>query len=187
MRTHLNLMPMTYRRRQLIRRRLWQWSVMWVFAMVVLSLAAWTQWSQYQRGVARLSARQREYQPIEQLGKEVAEIERRIDDLQQREALSLNLADERSMLSLVGVLSDAAKSSGGQVSIQNMQFDRRGDGAAETNSVVLRGVAVDDFSVARFAARLRDRKAFSNVELKSTGDVKVGDIDARTYSLECSF
>jgi len=85
------------------------------------------------------------------------------------------------------VLSGAAKSSGGQVAIHGLRFERQGDGPAQVNSIYLDGVAVDDFSVARFAARLRDAKAFSHVELKSTGDTNVGEHEARTYSLECSF
>lgn len=187
MSTHLNLMPMSYRRRHLIVRRVRQWCAMWVLAIVLLSLLAWTQWSQYQSGVAHLDSRQREYAPIKKLAQEVKAIEGRIEDLRRREALSLELADERSMLSLVGVLSAAAESSGGQVAINTLRFERRGQGAEHANIVTLQGVAVDDFSVARFSARLRDAKAFSKVELKSTGDVSVGETEARSYSLECSF
>ena len=187
MRTYLNLMPMNYRRRNLIRRSLRQWAAIWLLALFVLSLLAWTQWSQYQSGLARLDSRHREYAPIQELTSEAEVLQDRINQLQQREALSLSLADERSMLSLIGVLSGAANASGGQVAIRSLKFERRGDGPTQANSITLQGVAVDDFSVARFSARLRDEKAFSRVELKSTGDTVVGQHEARTYSLECSF
>jgi hypothetical protein len=187
MKTHLNLMPMPYRRRNLIRRCLRRWSLVWLLAVFVLSLLAWTQWSQYRSGVVRLESRLREYAPIQELADETEQIQKRLGELQQREALSLSLADERSMLSLLGVLSHAAKSSGGQIAIAGLRFERRGDRPQQKNSVTLNGVAVDDFSVARFAAELREANAFSRVELKSTGDATVGKRNARTYSLECSY
>jgi Tfp pilus assembly protein PilN len=187
MKTHLNLMSMSYRRRYLIRRRLSQWGLLWSLSIAMLSLLMWAQWSQYHAGMARLGSLRREYEPIAVLQTDIDRIRQRLDDLQRRESLSLVLADERSLVTLVGVLSEAAQNCGGRVCIDSLNLDRRASSEGVNNVLTLNGVATDDIAVSRFTTALRDRQTFAHVELKSTGSGKVGDLSARTYSLECSF
>src|SRR6185503_14026240 len=89
MRTHLNLLPMSYRRGLLFRRQGRQWSVIWLLAIGIISLLGWAQWQQYQASVTRLDTLQHEYAPIVQLNEEIAATQTMITDLQRRESLSL--------------------------------------------------------------------------------------------------
>ncbi|MBC8356457.1 MAG: hypothetical protein H8E66_31135 [Planctomycetes bacterium] len=187
MKTHLNLMPMRYRRGQLIRCRLKQWSALWLLAACGTVLLGWTQWSQYKAGAAKLDSLRIRYEPIDAMKHDITGIQMTIDALQRRESLALSLADERSMLGLVGVLSQARKSCDGRISIGQLTLDRRGRTRSAMSVMTLSGVAVDDIAVARFTRALREANAFAGVDLKSTGKTTIGEIEGRTYTMECTF
>ncbi|MEO8493609.1 MAG: PilN domain-containing protein [Planctomycetota bacterium] len=187
MKTYLNLMPMRYRRGQVIRRRLTQWFVLWSLAIGCTLLLGWSQWSQYQAGAKKLASLRVRYEPIEAMKGNVAGLRERIDALQRRESLALSLADERSMLGLVGLLSRASQACAGRISIGQMNLARSGTSQPATSVLTLTGVAVDDIAVSRFASELRQSKAFVGVDLKSTGATTVGDVEARAYTMECTF
>jgi len=187
MKTHLNLMPMRYRRGQLIRRRLKHWSVLWLLAASCTVLLGWTQWSQYQAGATKLASLRIRYEPIEAMKGEVASLQEHIGALQRRESLALSLADERSMLGLVGLLSQASQACDGRVSIGRLSLVRSGNDQSATSVLTLTGVAADDIAVSRFATALRMANAFAGVNLTSTGNATVGDMEARTYTMECTF
>ncbi|MDA1054760.1 MAG: hypothetical protein O3C40_30400 [Planctomycetota bacterium] len=187
MKTHLNLMPMRYRRGQLIRRRLKQWSVWWLLAAGCTVLLGWTQWSQYQAGAAKLASLRVHYEPLEAMKEDVSGLQEKIGALQRRESLALSLADERSMLGLVGLLSQARQACDGRVSIGSLSLNRSGESQSAMSVLTLSGVAVDDLAVARFTTALREAKAFIGIDLKSTGNATVGDMPARTYTMECTF
>ncbi len=187
MKTHLNLMPMRYRRGQLVSRRLKQWSVLWLLAAGATVLLGWTQWTQYQASAAKLASLQIRYEPIEAMKSDVTGLREKIDALQRRESLALSLADERSMLGLVGLLSQATQACEGRISIGQLRLDRNEDSQAATSVLTLSGVAADDLAVARFTSALRGANAFTGVDLKSTGSTSVGTLEARSYLLECTF
>jgi hypothetical protein len=118
---------------------------------------------------------------------DVARLHEKIDALQRRESLALSLVDERSMLGLVGLLSQARQDCDGRVSIGELNLNRSGTSQAATSVLTLMGVAADDLAVARFTSALRETKAFTGVDLTSTGNATVGDVEARTYTMECTF
>lgn len=187
MKTHLNLMPMRYRRGQLIRCRLKQWSVLWLLAAGCTVLLGWTQWAQYQSGASRLASLRVRYEPIEAIKGKIAGLQEKIDALQRRESLALSLADERSMLGLVGLLSQARQACDGRISIGHLSVVRSGSSQSATSVLTLSGVAADDIAVSRFAGALRAANAFVAVDLKSTGNTTVGEKEARSYTMECTF
>ena len=180
-------MPIGYRRGQLIRLRLKQWAVMWLMSAAATVLVGWTQWSQYQAGSAKLTSLKIRYEPIEAMKGEVAGLTEKIDALQRRESLALSLADERSMLGLVGLLSQARDACEGRISIGQLDLRRNEDGQAATSVLTLSGVAMDDIAVARFTSALREANAFVGVDLKSTGSSNIGELETRTYTMECTF
>ncbi len=187
MKTHLNLMPMRYRRGQLIRRRLKQWCALWLLAACCTVLLGWTQWSQYQAGATKLASLRIRYEPIAAMKVEVADLREKIDALQRRESLALSLADERSMLGLMGLLSQASQACDGRISIGRLSLARNGNSQSATSVLTLTGVAADDIAVSQFASALREAEAFAGVDLKSTGTTTVGGLEARSYTMECTF
>lgn len=187
MKTHLNLLPMSYRRGQLIRRRLKQWSAVWLLVAGCTVLVGWTQWSNYQAGATKLASLRVHYQPIAALKRDIAGLREKIDALQRRESLALSLADERSMVGLVGLLSQARQACAGRIAIGHLNLTRSGESQSARHVLTLTGVAADDIAVSQFASALRQANAFADIDLKSTGSVSVGDVEARSYTMECTF
>lgn len=187
MTNHVNLLPMRYRQGQMIRRRIGQWCAVWALAATALTLTGWTHWSTYRADVLKLESLTREFAPIDQMSREIDAITDRIDQLEQRESLVLELAAEESMLSLMGILSTAAGDCGGAICIQRCQLQRRDSGEQTLKVLTLDGIGEDNLAVARFAAALRDAAPFRRVELKSTGLGAPTRVESRTYSLECVF
>ena len=189
MKKHVNLLPMAYRRRQLILRRAKQWTLIWLVAMTAAGTLYWAQYTRSHRARSRLESLRREYAPVKQMADEVESLKAKIDELRSRESIVLSLADEQSMLTLVGLLSRATKSCDGKLCIQRMQLDRRQDSSGDQFVKVLQldGIATDNHLVARFAAALRDTEAFQRVELKSSGRRVADNTEGQAYSLECVF
>jgi hypothetical protein len=188
MKTHVNLLPMVYRRKQLIVRCARQWSAIWFIALSGVGVLYWMQHTQNHRARARLESLRREHAPAKLLAEEVEALRLKIDELRHRESIVLSLADEQSVLTLVGLLSRATLQCEGKLCIQRLQLNRRQDNGQHFTKVLqLDGIAVDNHLVARFAAALRDTAAFQRVELKSSGRRGGDEPAAQVYSLECFF
>ena len=189
MKTYLNLLPMAYRRKQLILQRVRQWSIIWLVALAGFGVLYWAQHTQNHRARSRLESLRQDYAPLKKMSDEVESLQVKIEELRRRESIVLSLADEQSMLTLIGLLSRATKQCDGKLCVQRMQLNRRQDGAGNQFIKVLQldGIAVDNHLVARFAAALRDTAAFQRVELKSSGRRVAEDSTAQVYSVECSF
>jgi Tfp pilus assembly protein PilN len=201
MKTSLNVLPYTLRRRQLVRVRLLQWCLIWgtvtAAAGGVLYMAKYVP---YQARLAELQARERKYAPLNKLKTELDAMRAELDDLQKREALAMSLADDVPDLTLLGVISRAARQSDGKVYIERLSLGREttpqstapdepGASAGRKRGGVLKlnGAGLDNLSVARFVAALRDCEVFDKVELKSTGIQTAAGAGARSYLVECVF
>lgn len=189
MKTYVNLLPMVYRRKQLILRCARQWTAIWLAALTGVGVLYWAQHTHNHRARSRLETLRRDYAPVKQMADEVASLQVKIEELRRRESIVLSLADEQSMLTLIGLLSRATKQCDGKLCVQSLQLNRRQDGAGNQFIKVLQldGIAADNHLVARFAAALRDTEAFQRVELKSSGRRVAQESAAQVYSLECYF
>ncbi len=195
MNTHVNLLPLGFRRRQLLATRLRAWAVIWTVAALAFGLAGWWCWTNSRAARDQLARLQRENAPVDDLKSEIVTMRAKLEAMQSRERATIRLADNRSMLTLLGRISQSAQACAGYVSVQQLRLEEKqqppsgskSDAASATHVVVLTGVGADQLAVAQFAANLRDAVIFRQVQLKSTGAVKLGDVDARAYTLECSF
>lgn len=187
--THVNLLPMTYRRKQLVMQLVKQWTVIWLAALMAAGTLYWAQYTQNYRARSRLESLRRDFTPVKAMADEVEALKAKIDELRSRESIVLSLADEQSMLTLIGLLCRATEKCDGQLCIQRLQLDRRQDssGAQFMKVLQLDGIATSNHLVARFAAALRDSTAFQRVELKSSGRRATEKKDEQAYSLECVF
>jgi Tfp pilus assembly protein PilN len=194
MKTYANLLPLKYRRRQLLWLRTRQWLFLVSFAACLIACLAWTQWSQFRSSTARLESLRQQYAPVLAMQRECETLRQRIQELRQRETLVITLADEQSMLTLVGLLSRAARKCEGRVSVRSLQLERQEEGTAGKAppcTLRLDGYAEDNEAVAQFAKALRDENTFHHVELKNTGTTSLGPqgsgTEAKTYQMECVF
>jgi hypothetical protein len=199
MKTSLNLLPYALRRRELVRLRLSQWCCIWAVAAVLAgSFFYWGEYVPLQACKERLQARQREYAPVKKLQTELETMHVQLQDLQKREALALSLAEDVPVIALLGVTSRAARQSDASVYVSQMSLDRKAmpvstdsdrasPGHEPRGVLTLQGAGVDNLSVARFVAALRDSGTFDTVELKSTGVEVMGGTEARSYTVECVY
>jgi len=207
MKEFVNLLPFEYRRKQLLRRRVLQWSVVWA-ACAAVTLALW--WAKQTRYVAALRAMetaQRSYRPVRQLAGECETMRAELDALHARGTVLKQLRDERPMLTLIGLASRSASRCQGRLVVREMLFqrdDRDAKGAPrkakpppkepsqpETGeppkwgSVTFKGDALDNLAVAAFVVGLRDSGLFRRVELKSSLGKNSEKTKLRSYLVEC--
>ena len=199
MKSSLNLLPYTLRRRQIVRLRFRQWCFIWAAAAAIASgIVYWTQYASCQSCLADLQMLERKYAPLKKMETELNSMRAQMDDLQKRETLALSLADDVPDLTLLGTISRAAYQSNGSVYVKQWILDRKTTPQRhDKNSVVeapkrsgmltLQGAGIDNLSVARFVAALRDSGVFDVVELKSTGMQATRNTEARGYLVECMF
>ncbi len=194
MKRHLNLLPMATRRKQLIQKIIKQWTLATGLATVFTSLFVWFAWERTSEQLSLLDSAKRQYAPLKALETDNIKLAGETESLNQRERLALELAQNRSTLTLLGQLSFAANRCDGKVSIRQFSMnttqresaDDKGMTFSETK-LMLQGVAIDDISIAQFVAELRDSKMFYDVQLTSTGSSKIEDKESKLYTLECVY
>ncbi len=205
MKSHINLLPLGYRRRQLIRRALGWWSCVWLTcltgAAAAYGLACYRSGSLEQEvTVAESSAA-----PLLRLQQEQAAMQKALNAALAKGTVLGQVQDDRPPLSLLGAVSQSARRCGGRLDVQHLGFERKDREQTETSKpatagkppqpaaekhdswgqVTIRGNALDNLAVATFVAGLRDSGLFRNVELKSCVRASSGGKETRSYVLEC--
>ncbi len=193
MTTYLNMLPQGFHRRQLLERRLRQWTGVWIVALLLAIAFGWVQHREDRDLAARLRGLENDYAPIKKLQTGLVSIRKELAEVQHRETLALRLSNRRSMLTLLGLVTRATHCCDGEVSIRRLSLgvvkgrtNQRG-GHAVLQTLALEGLGANNLSVARFAAALRTTNAFNQVQLRSTVQEQIGSVPARGYSLECTF
>ncbi|MCH7726757.1 MAG: type 4a pilus biogenesis protein PilO [Planctomycetes bacterium] len=122
--------------------RLRQWCVVWLVAAAVGGGVIWMRWQSNGEQERQVEALEREYQPVAQQMREIKILKEKLAKLQVREKLTLELAQERPMLTLLGHVSQAASKCGGNVSVQSFSLDQRRQGGIRLGVFILEGSAV---------------------------------------------
>ncbi|MEM7455374.1 MAG: PilN domain-containing protein [Planctomycetota bacterium] len=191
MSSHLNLLPEEALRRQLIRRQARRWILIYLVFFLMAGGILTHSFTESRRSGTELEAAQRRFTPVNEMIQESEFFTGEIETLQRRESLALELSRNRSFLTLLGTLSNAAAECEDNVNVQSLVFqpnqNTSGQSAASKYELTLQGIGIDNLTVARFELELRNSGLFNNVELTSTGATKVGDHDAFMYTLVCHF
>lgn len=193
MKRDVNLLPQSYSRRQTARVWLVQWGAAWLAFALLIGGVYGVRQRDLNRQRTWLVALESDYAPLRKRAMEVAATKIRIEELTRHESLALTLADEQPMLTLVGVLSQAARQCDGEVSIQYLQLvpapvqGGRSEGHSPAKLLSIKGVGVNNLAVARFVASLRDCQVFDAVGLTSAGGSTQKGDPSCVYHLECTF
>lgn len=208
MKTFVNLLPLEYRRRRLVCRRLRQWSLVWSVCLTVALGAWWLKYERYGSLSQALSAADRANLPLAKLTRECREMQAELQELQAQDTVLGQLIEERPLVTLIGMTSKSARRCNGRLVVSQLLFERHEERkqvggpqvkartqdkteqqAAEESQpwarVTFQGKAMDNLAVATFAAALRDTGLFRRVELKSSLGNKSGYTDVRSFLLEC--
>ena len=190
---HLNMLPVRYRRQQLLVRRLRQWAPVWIATLFVAAGIGWFQASECRSLSMQLRSYEGRLAQVKQSQSDLAAMRSELEGLRGREALVLELSEQRPVLTLLGLVSRAARECDGNVFVTRLAFGtdattrNRQENPDQAGVLTLEGVGLDNLSIARFAAAIRSNDIFQDVKLRSTGEQTIEGKLARSYIIECAF
>ena len=193
MKTQLNLLPIRTVQRQTALRLLRIWG--YAAGLAMLLVIAWTVHEEHLTAQAqhRLSTLQVSYDETHNTLRNVRLLRSELTTLEQQGSL-LPDTDNQQLLSLLGLFSSAAQANAHGVAIENLTYTldvSRPDGLSPSDQnalrVELRGVAYDAVALAEFIAAIRAWDIFAHVAVKSSGEVRIGDLPAYRYVVECTY
>ncbi len=190
MKSHLNLLPWSERRKHVLRRCLRQWALIWSLGACLALTVVWTQYSTLQGERHELSKKQRAASPITKQIARILEMEERLADLRQHEVIQLALENKRPVIALLAVVSKSSSECSGDLYLEKLSFDRevgRTPATADSSlgSITMEGTAINNLVVAKFVSLLRDTGLFQRVELKSSVTAKNVTRSFQAYIVEC--
>jgi len=185
----LRLMPATAIRRQARGEATALWSRVLLVALVGCGATAGMEVLHRQSSRQQLQALEAQHAPIDQLRHEIRLLRSQISSLNSNEQLSLELASNRSMVSLLGQIGKATAFAGGDLFVSSMAFERSASlpGEQADLGLEIEGEARDHMSVTRFTEGLRNTGLFRDVQLSSTESKKNNTLAVTAFELECVF
>ena len=208
--THINLLPLNFRRRLLVKIRLLQWSLVWGLSLLAL-VALWAAKSMDRQAQTRqLQTLERQCNPLRKIDADNNRVRKRLAELEQRQSLLADLDTVQFPLLLVGIVSQGTQRSHSRVQVRDFSLapimevsakstnsahqvkNKKNEKQAEENvsarmRLTLKGIALDDLAVAQFIVALRDTGVFNAVELKSSLITQLAGGPAREYFVECTY
>lgn len=178
MRTTINILPATYRRQQMARNRCVQWSTI---LAIVLALG-WVWHAMELRAsshlLEELDLLSREHAPTQTMLKQVVDMRQQLKELQEHETIAKVLETQRNALTLLGVISETAQKSNGQLRVTKLELTNFQSAAVATTvkspgqntagpGLLLEGDCLDNLPVAGFVEGLQRSGIFSRVEFKT--------------------
>jgi hypothetical protein len=208
MKSHLNLLPISFRRRKLLRSCLLRWSVLWAVTCAVTVGACLLQYQRLCAAKRYAAALAQQSRPLRQMKSESERMEKELQELHGGESLVTALETPRSAFQLIGVISRSTRLGENNVWVNRLELStfrrrvptktpssppKRASGSREENVeeerklLRIQGNAVNDLAVARLVGELRDAAVFETVELKSTTAAEVLGQSLRQYEISCTY
>src|SRR6478736_4849324 len=143
MRTAINLLPQSFRRQQILGKRVMQWASI-ISAVLVTGWGwHWYEMREDRQLIQQLETLSREHAPTQTMLKQLVEMRQQLKELEQQEMVAKELDCQRNALTLLGVISDSAQKAKGRLrvtkfEITNFQGGQIGiDAAAKTPGVTV--------------------------------------------------
>ncbi len=204
MTSHINLLPWEYRRRTIVRRVLTRWAVLTVIALTGSGVFIVDNHLKLCESQAELQQLVQQTAPLRQVVDSNRHLSAQLKHSDQRRLLLDSLAATGQPLQLIGIVSQSASSTPGEIVVQQFELienetatSTREQSTAKQNTLPpvserhrrlgLIGMATDDLALTRFVTQLRDVGVFHTVELRASSDVDLSAGSARRYTVECSF
>lgn len=184
MKSALNLLPFAYRRQWLVRRRVLQWSAILVATLASIAVARWYREHELHALTRQLEAIFREGRPSQTMLREITRMRAQIDRLQHHQTIAQELEQQRQVLALLGIISQAAQRTEGRLRVLDCRVvdlqateveENQAEGAMSPGTVTLTGVALDSPTVAEFHDVLLRSGLFADVKfIKSNERADIG-------------
>lgn len=208
---YVNLLPWSYRRRCLLRRRLRQWSI--VAALMALALAAgWIdRRAGWEAALEDVEMHEQRYDEVRSLKGEIARLLAEKQDLSKQQELVVRLQQAPPPLLPVALVSASAARCEGRVAVGRLTYNEEmspqrppvagistsgvppapGQGTAavgpppRSGRLTIDGIGTDNVAIAEFVLGLRESGVFDRVDLKSAAasTTRAGQVTA--YQVEC--
>ncbi len=124
MRAFANLLPFEYRQRQLLRRRIRQWCMLWGLCALVIAGAWWAKRLHYRIMLRNRQAAERSFLPLAELAQESQALRNELAELRAKGTILGQLHDQRPLLSLLGLAGRSAQECRGRLVVRKMRFER---------------------------------------------------------------
>ena len=113
MRTMINILPATYRRQQIARKRAVQWTSIMAVVLGTGWCWHWVEMREQVRLTQQLEVLSREHEPTQTMLKQVVDMRRQLKELQEQEGVAKVLETQRNALTLLGVISKTTQQTQG--------------------------------------------------------------------------
>lgn len=196
--THsVNLVPVAFRRRLLLRRRLRQWAIVWILAIFALASACAAEyaWILHQQRI--LADLQTQCDPLRQIDQATQHTQQQLEELRSRESLFAALQRHDRPVQLLGLVGVAAYGTSHDIHIDEFRMTTShssGPAGRSENSfptekrlLHLAGRGVDALAVARFVSHLRETEAFESVMLRSSMDLPGPMSETCQFEVACEY
>lgn len=194
MKTAINVLPPTYRRSRMLRRRAIQWATVLCLVLAGAWGARWWKLRECYELGQQLDAIAREGRPAQVKLQEITEMRQQLRLLQQHEDVAKELQQQRHVLAVLGVVSQAAQQSGGRLRVTDFKVSdlqaphvekTNGAESAHGGTVTLIGVSLDSPTVAEFHDVLERSGLFAEVKLIKSSVRKDNELSLYDYEVCC--
>lgn len=195
MRASINLLPVTFRRQLMMRRRLTQWCVVVCALVLVMWVARSYKLREYYVLGQQQEVLEREHRPLKAMVKEITHMRQQLEDLDQQEVIAKELDHQRNVLALLGAVSQIAEQSNGKLRLTDFQLvdlqsspsgDRQQASGSHGGNFTLQGVSLDRPAVAELLDKLQHSGLFQSVELASLKERQEGQVSLQDFQVVCN-
>jgi Tfp pilus assembly protein PilN len=198
MNEHENLLPIDWQRRLLRRRRLRQWALACLAALVLGASVCAIKFSLLTQRRAEVAALEGQAEPLQATTRETIQFETQLAELAGRESLLTTLDGAGQPFQLLGIISSGAALQKPNLRVVSFSMQTQSQqivaNAAVANPVgppaervviQLEGISVDNLAVASFVNQLRQFDVFDEVNLRSTD--RGNDDEPQDFLIGCHY
>ena len=190
MKHSLNLMSEKSWKREQMRRSVRLWSRALVVVMLLLSVVGIAKYRECQHDARLQAYAESGYEPTRQLKLENNRLRNQIQLIQTEERFSLALAEDRPVLSLIGLTTRAVTEQDGQIYLQQIEIEREAvvlePSGPSTLSFTLGGLAVNQSAVTQLTDALREAGPFVAVEMSMNSPTIINKQSPQAFSIQCT-
>jgi Tfp pilus assembly protein PilN len=194
MKTAMNLLPPALRRARMVRRRTIQWGAILCVVLVGAWGARWWKLREYHELNQQFEAVAREGRPAQVQLQEIGVMRQELGQLQKHEDVAQELQQQRQVLVVLGLVSQAAQQSEGRLRVTEFKVSDLQAAHAESQpgkepvhggTVTVIGVSLDSPTVAEFHDLLERSRLFADVKLIKSNARKENNVSLYDYEVCC--
>ena len=187
MKRYANLMSDGARFRTAARISLRRWSLALVTGATLLTPIAGWHWQEWRRICHEHEALEASYEPIRRLNTLNQQLRTTAANLVRDERLPLELSSNRPVATVLGIVGNAARQSGGALYIEHIQLDLAPPGsevAPAPDRLVIEAACTLKYDVANFVSALKTAPV-AEVKIVTDELATKNGVDHKNYSVEC--